>query len=237
MKIRIAQPAVLSTLLVAIVCQTADASIWMELGDAGDTLATANNTAGIGVLNSIVGTLPDQPDDTNVDLFLIYIPDLSLFSATTDNGGTELLESWLYLFDASGMGVAASGSSTGSFNATISLGSLSGPAGIYYLAVTRFDTVPQNASGAIFPDLFSESTSGEVLGPTGPGGGEPLANWAAPDFLDSQQYQIDLSGAQFASEPATVIPEPASSSIWLAMFLTALLVAGHRRFARRGCAR
>ena len=203
--------------LALLIAPSADAGIvWTEVGDAGDSLATANDPLGVGAIDAIIGTLPDQPADTNVDLFKIFIPDVSLFAATTDNfPATELFDSWLYLFDSGGLGVAASGSTVGgSFNATISQGSVSGPPGVYYLAVTRFETFPTSSSGPIFPDLVLESTNGEVVGSTGPGGSDPLASWVALDIFDFENYRIDLTGAEVASPPSNVVPEPSSFILW-----------------------
>ena len=61
----------------------AQASIWMEMSDAGDLPATAQHTVGTGSLEAIVGTLPIINNADDIDMFSIRIPDLSLFSATT----------------------------------------------------------------------------------------------------------------------------------------------------------
>ena len=126
---------VVSALLCVALHSTVQAEIWSELGDAGDSLITANKTTGMGTLDAILGTLPyddngtievisDDGDDP-VDLFAIYIDDPSLFSATTANG-TDLRDSWLYLFDKQGKGVVAAATSVGGdFHATIGTGSVS----------------------------------------------------------------------------------------------------------------
>jgi hypothetical protein len=203
--------------------------IWYEQGDAGDSLATANVTMGSGELESIVGTLPDDDPD-GVDMYKLKIADLSLFSATTDNFPlTDLLETWLYLFDENGLGVAASASTAGgSLNATIGLGSVSGPGGTYYLAVTRLESIPNSDSGDIFPDLFP-LIDGEVVGPTGPGGSDPLSFWTSMPLLDFEDYQIDLTGALPAVSDVTVVPEPASLLVWAPL---ALVYAGRRRLRK-----
>ena len=185
------------------------ASTWFEQGDAGDSLATANVIGEVFPLNHIAGTLPDN-DPNGVDLYQLFIPDPSKFSASTDNfPSTDLLDTWLYLFDENGMGIAASASSVGgSFHASISEGSVLAPPGQYYLAVTRLDSAPQSATGPIFPDLVFASTNGEVVGPTGTGGNNPLASWTSLQFLDFENYQIDLTGA------ASAVPEPSAAMIW-----------------------
>lgn len=222
----------ISGMVVALILTHGSAEggvIWNEVGDAGDALATANTTMGCSSLMAIIGTLPDN-DPNGVDLFKLSIPDPSQFSATTDNfPDTELFDSWLYLFDENGRGIAASASSVGgSFNATIAMGTVTAPAGTFYLAVTRLEAVPESAAGAIFPDLVFESTNGEVLGPTGPGGADPLSSWSSLSFFDFENYRIDLTGAETADNTTAVIPEPASGIIWI----VATAIAG-RRFRRR----
>jgi hypothetical protein len=216
---------IFSLLLFPLVATGGNASagvIWYEEGDAGDSLATANVTMGAGELDTIVGTLPDD-DPHGVDLYKLKIANPSLFSATTDNFPlTELLDTWLYLFDENGFGVAASASTAGgSPNATISLGSVSGPGGTYYLAVTRFESVPNSDSGAIFPDLALLPLDGEVVGPTGVGGSEPLSFWTSPPppLFDFENYQIDLTGAAPAVSDVTVVPEPSSLLVWAPLAL------------------
>ncbi len=88
---------------------------WTEQGDAGAFLSTANETTGQGDLEAIIGMLVD---DDWIDMFAIQIDDMSLFQASTDNflepDGTRLFDTWLYLFDSTGKGVAASGSTESS---------------------------------------------------------------------------------------------------------------------------
>lgn len=64
-----------------------------ELGDAGQTVATAQNT-GSGTLDSISGNFTDGND---VDFFSIYL-DGSAFSATVSSGTDPML----FLWDSSG---------------------------------------------------------------------------------------------------------------------------------------
>ena len=204
--------------------------MWNEVGDAGDSLATANITMGGSALMSITGTLSDQ-DPSGVDLFKLSIPDPSQFSASTDNfPNTDLLDTWLYLFDETGLGIAGSASTLGgSINASIAMGTVTAPPGMYYLAVTRFEAIPQSGSGAIFPDLFLVSIDGEVLGATGPGGASPLSSWSFTPLFDNENYRIDLTGANPAVNTTTIIPEPTAATIWM----VAAGIAGIRLRRRR----
>jgi hypothetical protein len=74
-----------------------------------------------------------------------------------------------------------------------------------------------------------ESINGEVLGPTGPGGAEPLSSWSSISFPDFENYRIDLSGAEPAVITSAVIPEPASGIIWV----VATAIVGRRLRRRR----
>ena len=201
---------------------------WTEQGDAGAFLSTANETTGQGDLEAIIGMLVD---DDWIDMFAIQIDDMSLFQASTDNflepDGTRLFDTWLYLFDSTGKGVAASGSTESSDglvhpNATITQGSVSGAAGLYYLAITKLDVIPFSNPGEgsleIFPYLVSSSRNGEVVGPTGPGGGAPLSSWTWDTGVVEFEpdYRIDLLGATFAQSDGggNMVPEPAAVLVW-----------------------
>lgn len=72
---------------------------WVELGDAGDTLDTANESFGSGVIELIAGSLTDEHD---VDFYLVRIDDPASFSATTTpvNGSIgATFDSVLYLLE------------------------------------------------------------------------------------------------------------------------------------------
>lgn len=199
--------------------------IWNEVGDAGDTLATANVPTGGGTLDEILGHLPDD-DPKFIDLYKILIPDLSQFGATSAVNGTELFDSWLYLFDVDGKGIAASGSSTDRFfasNGEIAQGSFSGPGGVHYLGISRLLTVAVNASGdPIFEDV-DFSFDGELVFPAN---ADPLAGWGLPGLSVDEpypEYRIVLTGAM-------AVPEPASIAIWsLAFGFTVLHLRRHVR--------
>jgi hypothetical protein len=53
--------------------------LWVEDGDAGDTLATAQAAIGSGLLNEIHGSIPDGWDH---DLYKIVVTNYASFSAT-----------------------------------------------------------------------------------------------------------------------------------------------------------
>jgi hypothetical protein len=134
--------------------------------------------------------------------------------------GSSIFDSDLFLFDSAGMGVAANGDTSlaaGETNATIPLGSVAGPAGIYFLAVASFPDHPVSPGGDIFPDLLTFSADGEVVGPTGPGGASAISDWIGDDDgfapITAGAYEIQLQGAEFA-QTAAVVPEPASFALF-----------------------
>jgi len=178
---------------------------------------------GTGSLDAITGRIESTPDD--VDMFAIKIPDLSLFSATTVSPGTAVVDPSLFLFDSSEMGVAANGDEGPTTQSTIPAGSLTGGGGMYYLALSLWDDKPISPSGEIFPDLFTFSSNGEVVGPSGPGGGQPISDWYEDHFSEPDEaYEILLTGV----EPA-IIPEPTALTIW-ALGLLAVGLYGWRRW-------
>jgi hypothetical protein len=210
--------------------------IWNEVGDAGNTLATSNVTAGVGDLTDIFGELlnldSNPPDE--VDMFKLFIPDLTQFYATANTPETELFDAWLFLFDENGFGVAASYSTAGdptdpdNFRATIS--NLGAGSGNYYLAIGLIDAIPASATGDIFPG--PSANLGEVFGPTGPGGADPLDGWSPSGAVDFPGYRINLRGAQAAS----VVPEPSSFLVWGISLGLAIFLARRQRLSQRGFA-
>jgi hypothetical protein len=225
----------LCTVLVTLLflSGTGRAAIFSESGDAGDLTTTAQDTTGIGSLDLIRGNLIGSYDSTDtwiddIDVFKINIPDLAAFSATTVGPGTEFVDTELFLFNADGIGVVAN-DDTGEFefNAAIPVGTLSGISGLtpglFFIAVAEFVDQPVSGGGLIFPDFSTLPNRDEVVTNTGPGGALALIEWDVDEFSEFQfvplsQYEIGLTGAEFAT--AAVIPEPstlASMSVLLTM--------------------
>ena len=209
--------------------------IWNEIDDAGDLLATAQRVEGDDTsleIGSIIGTLVyvDKSKDDSVDMFAIYIDDPSTFSATTYVDGTDLLDAWLYLFNDEGYGLAASASTEDGFyfHATIGPESFEGSPGVYYIAVAKFDVRPKNNLGEIFPYLLTESLNGEVVGPDGDGGSEPLKSWIAAPVDDGPNYEIRFTGARQVQRNE-VVPEPGACIVWLTLFGFLGIVLTRRR--------
>ena len=175
---------------------TASAFVWYESGDAGSLPATAQITSGAGSLTAISGTISPS---TDVDMFRIYIPLGSAFSASTV--GSASFDTQLFLFDYLGYGVYANDDAPSSLQSTLPADDPLSPsaAGYYYLAISSYNNDPVSSGGLIFGGATY------TVGPTGPGGSSPITGWDGNCVADS--YTICLAGAE------TVIPEPATLSL------------------------
>jgi len=179
--------------------------IWAEVGDAGALPGSAQVTSGAGPLTTITGAIAASAGD--VDLYLIFISNAAAFSATTVGQPGTLVDTQLFLFTQSGMGVYANDDTAGfGVRSTLPAANPNSPAlpGLYALAISPFNNDPVGALGAIFPSSPAE----DVFGPTGPGGGGPITNFNGASTR-SGTYQIVLTGADPAVNPSAV-PEPAS---------------------------
>ena len=76
------------------------AQTWFEIGDAGETAATAQQTMGSGNLTQIQGDLATAND---ADVYLIQVFDTTTFSASTIGGAP--FDTQLFLFDEQGQAV------------------------------------------------------------------------------------------------------------------------------------
>lgn len=194
-KFAVTAAAALSFAMIEVNATPAQAAIFTEVGDAGELLNTAQ-TVGTG-FDKIAGELFNGLD---VDLYKIFL-NKGFFTASTEDSAN--FDTQLFLFDSSGKGVIMNDDVVG-FNdqSTIKV-SLS--EGIYYLGISGWDTAPISSSGLIFPESFAGNPAHtELLGPTGPGGSEPLSGWVQDESnQNGGDYQITLS--------VTPVPEPAST--------------------------
>jgi hypothetical protein len=175
---------------------------WTELPDAGDLPGTAQVTSGPvnQALNTISGTIANTQD---VDLYKIFIPNPSAFSASTTGGDSPPFDAVLALFNANGLGVYLN--DDGAFNVGDPLLPAAHPlgpssSGIYYIAIFSDETLPFSGAGVSINDLIfpiPQAPYTQVLGPTGGGGGIPVSGWATEGvFSLSAGYQVNLTGAQ-----------------------------------------
>jgi hypothetical protein len=206
-----------------------------ETGDAGETLATAQSLpAGSVPLTEIRGAI--STDTGDVDLYRIFVSDPASFSATTTNGDSSCNQSicfenefdaTLSLFDANGLGVYYNDDRAfGVGDSQLPAGNPFSPGepGFYFLAIADDQLGAVSAldlNGLIFPLPVPEPFT-DVVGPTGPGGGDPLVGWLAEIVApDPRDYGIVLTGV--------VVPEPATG---LLTGLGLLLLGSARRRRR-----
>ena len=186
-----------------LLSSAASAQTWDETldggGDSGDLPSTAQSVSGGGPLTTLTGDITPGAD---VDMFLINITSMVTFSADTAIAPGTLDDTKLYLFDIAGLGIAFNDDTTG-LKAMLPAGDplyAALPAGLYLLAITCFDNDPNSAGGLIFPDMPFTS----ILGPTGPGGAQPLTSWTN-NVANTGTYTITLTGAAFVTTSAPTI--------------------------------
>jgi len=230
--------AFLVAVLAALVVVAGDARsvTVLEDGDAGETLGTAQLLPGGSTpLTEIQGTIATNTAD--VDLYRIFISDPGAFSAMTTNGdsscdvnqnpecGTEEFDATLALFDSTGLGVYFNDDKQENVgDAELPAGNQFSPTvmGFYFLAIADDDVTALSelsVDGPIFPELSSPFT--DVVGPSGPGGGNPLQEWFKDNVVpDPRGYSIVLTGV--------TVPEPATGLL-ISLGLVALAAARARR--------
>ena len=175
--------------LAGMACaQSNEPGVWMEgSADAGAALAGAQpvEVAGGGVLLRISGQL--GVDD--VDVYQIHVCDPGAFGASTVGG--SFVDTVLYLFDASGRGVAMSDDAGGAQSALSSMFMAGRAPGRYYLAIASKGALPLSISGAW---LFEAEPADEERAPDGPGAAQGV--WVfSPGVATDGTYEISMSGA------------------------------------------
>lgn len=198
---------------------------WVEIGDAGPTLATAQPVLGVNQLSHIVGSLSTgiatadsegggdllAPDYEDLYLVRIQVPTMFSFQV----GGTAF-NAQLFLFNITLPGEAfglLANDDTLLSNAPL----LTSPAtdatgaqvllpGVYALGVTGYGHVPVSVTGPIF--AFASTT--EISGADGPGGLNPLSGWSG--IGETGDYRIALQGIDWVD-----IPGPTGAA-WVSVF-------------------
>jgi hypothetical protein len=193
---------------------TAQAQLWVEIPDAPAPAVPApapQTTVGVGPLTMITGGANFVGD--SVDSFCIYVPDPSVFSATTVGGATFDTQLFLFSYAPSGMGVSMNDDSAATLQSTVTGAFMPGP-GLYGITISRYDADPSSAGGPIWLD----TPFGTERAPDGPGAAGPVTGWSAAPDLGS--YTIRLTGAFYCE-----VPSPGA----LALLGLGGLVAARRR--------
>jgi hypothetical protein len=168
----------------------------VEIGDAGDLPATAQDLGAESALGAVGGTLDGLGDR---DVYRACLTGGGSFSASTV-GGTDL-DTQLFLLDADGRGVYANDDAPDVIGqSALPAGDPLTPAaaGVYYLAVARFNQDPTSAAGdLLFPDLVST---------VAPLSGDPVAAWTAGREGAFGAYTIALTGVVPCAVPDTTAP-------------------------------
>jgi hypothetical protein len=214
------------SLLVAFVTilglvSAARAITFAEIGNTGELLGLAEAAGTLPTLTQITGSIASSFD---ADLYAISLGTRGVFSATTVGTPGTLDDTQLFLFSASGIGIRANDDSVlrpdpWTVDVRAALPGTTLDAGLYFLGISSFDRDPASVGGLIFPTFPATG----VFGPTGPGGGSPLASWLGSGGTGTYTIDVHL-------EP---VPEPAT----LFLFGTALAAVGAascRRHRKQG---
>ncbi len=175
-------------MLLGLFASSANATLFTEVGDAGELLGTAQETVGSGVLTSISGSLIDLGSGVDdIDLFEIFISDTSAFSVTVSATLSLDNDGMLYLFDSAGAQVAHDDDGGSGLLPQFNAGVISGlSADTYFLAFDLYATSPTFTSGA-------------------------LSGWNRnPVPFQTGDYTLSLTGTEYST---AAVPEPASLAL------------------------
>ncbi len=185
----------LTACLLGLTASTAQAALFTEQGDAGETLAQAQVTRGSGQLMTLKASLIDLGNQTDdVDLFKIKVVDSDQFAVSSRADLSEDNDATLYLFNTAGHQVLFDDDGDGEdLLPAFNQGSLSGfDEGIYYIGFSLLFTEPFLIGNA-------------------------LAGWQHdPDLFQTGNYSLSFSGTEFAA------PVPVPAAAWL--FASGLMV-------------
>lgn len=208
-----------------LVSGEASAQVYTEMGDAGQTQGTAQNSS-ITQSGTIFGTISDIND---ADVFSLTITNTTTIAFSTVNALTEAsdLDTQLFLFtsaglpvvanddDASGLYVQSTLPAGNSFLATLG-------AGTYYIGISLSGNDPINSNG----QLVFTTGNGDSTALRGPASGLNPTNWNTFDSNNfngpTGAYQIDI----------TSVPEPSTVALYAIGALALLLIGAKRKLNR-----
>lgn len=214
--------SLLMVVVAGVAATPAYAGIYNEVGDAGQTQATAQSTTGgSGALTNIRGSLLSSHD---ADLYVIYISNPGTFSASTVNATGGFLDTQLFLLTLAGAPIILNDDAAGGLSllSTLPAGSASSlAAGFYILGISMSGYDPINSVSQL---LFAAGLSTDLRGPaSGLQPGVLGGFFDSTFFNDRGNYDIVLTGARAA------IPEPGTGALVLLGIAICAFATSRRR--------
>lgn len=168
-------------------------------GDAGNLPESAQKITAVDTVpcEAPVNRVRGDHAASDVDMYVICITDPSAFVATTV--GFTTWDTQLWLFRCDGTGVVFNDDVVGGTTLQSRIDNSSNcitEAGIYLLAISRYNQDPLDSSGAL---LWADSTARNVRCADGPGAANPVASWNNSSAAGGR-YVISLTGAFYVSE-------------------------------------
>lgn len=174
--------------VLAMIASTPSISApYVESGDAGESLATAQTLP--GGTNSVSGSVSGD-----TDMFKFYWGGGAFYVNTS--GST--FDTQLFLFDASGAGVWANDDGLPGLGSYIEDPALA--SGFYFLAISGYNRDPVSASGV----MFQSSPFDPQYSPSYPG--ETLLSWSGTGLTGS--YTLNFRSASGEDVQTGTVPEP-----------------------------
>lgn len=184
----------------------ASAAVYNEVGDAGQSIATAQNVPG-GTTQIIGSTVSGT-----ADLFRFGWGGGAFYANTVGsltNGNTA--DSQLFLFDSTGRGIQGNDDGI-AFAGPAYLQIANLAAGTYLIGISVYDLDPYSSGGIIFNSFPYQPLYG-------PNNNQPLDHWGGTDFGRNMDYRINFqqitSGGVPIGDPNGTgnVPEPASLAL------------------------
>ena len=212
--------ALLAAASLLSVQNVSHAAIFAEMGDAGQTLATAENA---GNVTGFIGTI-GAAQDADLYVFTIAAAGSYRFSdvnTTVDATAGGALDTAIFLFNSTGTPLVTNDDASGtsinsSFTVTLA-------AGTYYFGISLSGNEPVNSSGQL---LFAGYPAGDTTATRGPTSG---LNPTTESTFNGQSYSSDVG--TYSVSITNAVPEP--STYALLALGGAAVALGSRRLRRQ----